>query len=445
MSRLGSKIRSILPNSRGVPQSAFAFSRIVIITSLVVTGAIAIARQAGMLEGMELGVYDLMVRSRPSEGADDRLLVVGVSESDIQTRKEYPIADGTLAQLLEKIAQYQPRAIGLDILRDVPQGTGREALLAQLQQRENIIAACLLSSADDPGAAAPAGIPEERIGFANLPLDPGGTLRRSLLVSTPAPPKVPAASLHPCNNSDPENQVTSFDLQLAMLYLQARGIEPELTPNGEIKIGSTTLPRLDKTAGSYQTADASDYQIMLNYRSHRDAAQQVSLTEVLGDRVNPALVKDRIVLIGYTAPLVKDDFFTPYSAGARDSQTMPGVVVHAQNVSQILSAVLNNRPPIWYWPEWAEILWIGAWSLIGGILAWHARRLWLFGVGIAAALFVLSAICHFLFLQSGWIPLLPPAIALIATAIAVFFLKPARATRETSETETPRTPLNLPH
>jgi hypothetical protein len=135
------------------------------------------------------------------------------------------------------------------------------------------------------------------------------------------------------------------------------------------------------------------------------------------------LVKDRVVLVGYTAPIVKDDFYTPYSAGAQDDQKMPGVVIHAQNVSQILSAVLNNRPLIWYWSEGSEILWIFGWSLLGAILAWRIRRLWLFGVGVVVAVGVLYGTCYVLFSSSGWVPLLPPALALVTTAVIVTLIE----------------------
>jgi hypothetical protein len=102
---------------------------------------------------------------------------------------------------------------------------------------------------------------------------------------------------------------------------------------------------------------------------------------------------------------------------------MPGVVIHAQNVSQILSAVLNNRSLTWYWTEGSEILWIWGWSLLGAILAWRIRRLWLFGVGVVVAVGVLYGTCYLLFSSSGWVPLVPPALALVTTAVIVVLIE----------------------
>jgi CHASE2 domain-containing sensor protein len=419
------KIRSLFSNDNGKTTGALAFGRSVILTSVVVAGVVVGLRQIGTLEGMELRSYDQLMRSRPDQGPDERLLVVGVTEQDIQNRGEYPIKDETLAQLLAKLQEYQPRTIGVDILRDVPQGSpqGRIALEKILKQDENIIAACKMSSVDQPGVPGALGVTEERVGFADLPIDAGGILRRSVLLSTPTPPKVAPPVQHLCNIPDPENQIPSFGFQLALLYLEGQNIQPDLTPAGELKIGSTVFHRLTDNAGSYHNAGASDYQIMLNYRSPKNAVKQVSVSEVLDGKIDASLIKDRVVLIGYTSPEVKDDFYTPYSAGLQDSQKMPGVVIHAQHVSQILSTVLNNRPLMWCWSEGPEILWILGWSVVGGLLAWRIRRLWLFGLGIVVGVGVLYGTAYVLFLNSGWVPLVPPMIGLVATAITVVLIE----------------------
>jgi CHASE2 domain-containing sensor protein len=416
ISQLSSKIRSLTNN---LPRAAVTFGGQVVLTSVVITGLLVGARQIGMLQGFELRAFDQMMRSRSDRGPDDRLLVVGITEGDIQTRKEYPLHDSTLTTLLEKLEQYQPQAIGIDIIRDVPQGKGRADLIKNLKENENIIAVCKLSDANEPGIAAAPGIPEERVGFADLPQDPGGPIRRSLLVSVPKATKAPIPDEHICNIPDENNQLPSLSFNLALLYLEAKGITPELTESGEIKLGSTVFKRLEENAGGYRNAGAEDYQLMLNYRSAKNPAKFVTLSQVLEGKITPADVKDRIVLVGYTAALVKDDFYTPYSAGVQDDQKMPGVVIHAQAVSQILSTVLDNQPLLWYWPEAGEILWILGWSLVGGTIAWgirHPVRLVLAG---GVALGVLLGGSYVLFLSAGWVPLVPPALALVATAVGV--------------------------
>lgn len=422
ISQFVAKIRSLFNSPNELRQRATAFGGMVLLTSAAVTGVLVAIRQLGVLEGFELQAYDHFVRLRPDEGADDRLLVVAITEADILDRNEYPIHDRTLAELLETLQEARPRAIGIDILRDVPQGTGRAELIDILQETENAIAACKMSSAKEPGNPAAPGVPEERIGFADLPLDRDVSIRRSILVSTPTPPPTAVANPHLCNYDDPENQIPSLSFLLALLYLEAEGIELGQTEAGDLTLGSVVLKRLGENAGGYHQAGAEDYQMLLNYRSAQQPAEQVTLTDVLEGRVDPARIEDRVVLIGYTAQSANDDFSTPYSAGLSDSRKMSGVSIHAQSLSQLLSAVLDDRPLIWYWPTWGEVLWIFGWSVVGGTLAWSLHRPWLFALSGGAAIAILYGTSYVVFLQAGWIPVVPPAIGLLATAGGVVLI-----------------------
>jgi adenylate cyclase len=52
------KIRSLFSNENGRSNAALTFARSILLTSVVVTGALVGVRQLGMLEGLELGAYD---------------------------------------------------------------------------------------------------------------------------------------------------------------------------------------------------------------------------------------------------------------------------------------------------------------------------------------------------------------------------------------------------
>ncbi|MBH8566322.1 CHASE2 domain-containing protein [Nostoc sp. CENA67] len=402
----------------------------VIVTSLAITGIIMGLRTLGSLEGLELAAFDQLIRMRPDEGPDNRFLIVGINDVDIQTRKEYPIQDGTLAKVLAKLEEHEPRVIGVDILRDVPQGAaaGRAELVKRLSQGDRIVAACVVSKADSPGIAAAPGIPEDRVGVADFPVDAGGIVRQGMVITIPQASKLPAANQHICNYANAENQLPSLSFQMAVRYLEAKGIEAKLTKSGEIQFNSTVIKRLSPNASGYRNANTGDYQILLNYRSAKNVAKQVSISDILADKVDPALIKDKIVMIGYTAPIVKDDFYTPYSGAAQDSQKMPGVAVHVQNASQILSAVLDQRSLFWYWDQWQENVWIFAWSLVGGFLAWRIRKPWLLILGTGVAIAGLFGSAYIIFLQAGWIPLIPPALGLLITAVGVVLIDRYAAT-----------------
>jgi CHASE2 domain-containing sensor protein len=188
-----------------------------------------------------------------------------------------------------------------------------------------------------------------------------------------------------------------------------------------LQIGTTVLKRLRLNAGGYNNIDVGGYQVLLNYRSSPsplDVAGRVTLTQVLNGQLNPNAVKDRIVLIGVTDLSAKDYFFTPYSTGQRDYQDMPGVVAHAQMVSQILSAVLDQRPLLWVWSDWGEALWIFGWALTGGLFSWRSQFFLRWGL-VGGTLFVLYSLCFGLLIQGGWVPLVPSALALVSTSVSV--------------------------
>jgi CHASE2 domain-containing sensor protein len=102
---------------------------------------------------------------------------------------------------------------------------------------------------------------------------------------------------------------------------------------------------------------------------------------------------------------------------------MSGVYLQAQMVSQILSAVQDDRLPIQVWSWWAEFLWIWAWSPVGVIFAWFPRSLlhWELAqslvLGTLVAVGILYGVCFFVFWQHWWLPLLPPALTLGLTSI----------------------------
>jgi CHASE2 domain-containing sensor protein len=409
------------PRSRRVSLGK-VFSISVIITSLVMA-----IRQQGILQPLELKAFDHLLQARPAEKPDSRLLVVAVTEEDIQAQQNElrpgtSLSDRSLARLLEKLESYQPRAIGLDIYRDFPVAPNYQDLAQHLKKSDRLVAVCKVSTdIKDPGVSPPPEVPADNQGFADVVTDSDGVLRRHLLALTPSPAS-------PCRAS------YALSSQLAFRYLAAMGISPKITTDGYLQLGNTIFKRLEARTGGYQNIDAWGHQVLLNYRSHRSVqtmAGQVTLSQVLNDRVDPKAVKDRIVLIGATAPSRKDYFYTPYSTTRRLDQQMPGIVAHAQMVSQILSAVLDKRPLLWVWPVWGEALWIWGWSLAGGLLFWRFNLIRLALVG--SSLIILYGVCFGLLTQGGWVPLVPSALVLVFTSGSVFAYSAFPAQRQQSQ------------
>lgn len=384
--------------------------QVVAIASLAATALVLATRAGGILQSMELGLYDQQLRLRPDAGIDDRILVVGITETDIQSRQEWPITDQTVTDLLQTLEQANPRVIGLDLFRDVPINPGHQTLVDYMARSDRLMAVCKMSSPDNPGVAPPTGLPTAQIGFSDVVVDGGGILRRSLLLATPPAFDGQLPQEHPCNT--PGTQLGSLSFQVVLAYLTAANIPITQTPTGDIQLGNTVLKRLQPSSGGYHGINAQGYQIMLNYRSAQSPVPVVSLSDVLSGQISPDRISDRIVLVGYTTPQAKDDFYTPYSAGLQDSQKMPGVLVHAQAASQLLSAVFEQRPLIWSWSAEEEGIWIFLWSLGGAMLAWYGRRPAHFLLGALMLVVSLYGLTYSVLLLGGWIPLAPPLLSL---------------------------------
>ncbi len=377
----------------------------VVVISLI-TGVLVVgAQRLGVLEPIEMKAFDQMMQRRTPLGPDPRLLIVGFSEDDIQNLKQGSPSGETLDTVLSKLERYEPKVIGLDFFRDQPVEPGHQKLLTRIKQSSRIVPICTLGAKNVKSVPPPMGVEPENAGFADIPEDGDTLIRRNLLVVKP-------------NRKSNCQTPASFGFQLALQYLN---IEPKFTAGGmQMQLRKTLFKRLETDSGGYQGIDASGFQILLNYRSQNNVAQQINFSDVLGDRFQPSWVRNRIILIGSTAPSSQDIRNTPYSNGKQDdSGKMPGITIHAHMVSQILDAASGKRPLFWFLPEWGEILWIWGWTFAGGILGWriqHPLRLGLLGVG---TLVILSFSNFVIFTYAGWIPLASPALGFIVAAVGV--------------------------
>ncbi|WP_414565611.1 MULTISPECIES: CHASE2 domain-containing protein [unclassified Anabaena] len=380
-----------------------------LLSSLAITALVCGIRWLGILQSSELQAYNQMMRSRPDEGTDQRLLVVTIDDTDLMNQrrnqellKGTSISDTYLDKLLTKLQQYKPLAIGLDIYRDFP--AENPDLISRLQKSNNLIGVCKGSDTktENKGIQPPPEIPQQRLGFSDFIHDADDVVRRHLLYMNQETASVCSANY-------------ALSTQLAFRYLLSKGIEPKFTSTGNLQLGKTVFSRLSSRAGGYQSIDANGGQVLLNYRSTKQIAEQISLTQLLSNPINPKAIQNRIVLIGVVAKGDLPDYWaTPY--GTRLDEQMSGVLVHAHKVSQILSAVLDGRPLLRVWSPWLEVIWIGSWSVVGGVLAWQWRLLPRLALTLGVASGVLYLLCFGLLIGGLWVPFVPSVLSLVASA-----------------------------
>ncbi|MCC5664755.1 CHASE2 domain-containing protein [Nostoc sp. CHAB 5784] len=406
-----------------------AWLQTLLVTSVVVTALVWGVRELKWLQPWELSVYDQMLRSRPAEAPDRRILLVKITDEDLK-REKWTLSDRRVNQLLKKIESYQPRIVGLYLFQ--PENN---YLAANLQNQDNIVSTCLFNTLGKDEIPPPPNFPIDNVGFSNVVADNENDqiLRRSLLFVY-----------------SPEKKCTTsfaFGALIAINYLEKQGIEYDFTNKGDFQLGKTLFPRLQPNSGSYEHLNADGYQILLNYRHPNSIADPVTLTQVLSGQVNPNLVKDRLVIIGTTAAnFPQGSFYTPYSALPDQPARMSALFIHAQIASQLISTVLDGRPLIWYWPDWAELIWVWGWSLLGSVLAWRIHHPLFLALASGIAIIVLSSFCIALFFQAAWIPLIPPALALVfaSTSVMVYVrFQPRIASKITEESHQNNLPNNL--
>ncbi|MFN3360901.1 MAG: CHASE2 domain-containing protein [Pseudanabaenaceae cyanobacterium] len=357
---------------------------------------IGLARSQGVLQRLELLVFDVFVQVRPLEKRQPRIVLVTVSESDIQKLEKWLLADAKLAQLLQNVAKQKPRAIGLDIYRDLPVPPGTETLERIYRSLPQLITIQKVAGTQVPPPPVMAALGQT--GANDLVIDQDGKVRRFLL------------SLR----DEKGEIILSLGLRLALIYLAEEGIIP--TSVGEdIILGKARIKPITPNSGSYIQQDTGGFQILANYGRLYPDYPRIAITDALEDRIPLGIMTDKIVLIGATAASLGDRFQTPLIYEADDLPGTPGVEIHAAVVEQLLSSALEGRPLLQFWSDRVEILWIVFWGMLGGILAWSYDK----GkttIGLAVlGIVVLVTSSYILFIFGVWIPVVPPFLAYLLT------------------------------
>ncbi len=394
---------------------------------------VLLGRSLGLLQPLELTAFDQLMRSRPAEPIDDRFLLITVSEADIQYQDSLGMArtgslsEAALLKLWQKLAPYQPRVVGLDIYHPMPFSP---ALSAQLTNSDRFIAVCEIGQTLDTqkfvSIPSPPNVLPAQVGFTDFAVDSDYRIRRHLLGM---------ASTEPCHTS------SAFSWQLALRYLASEGKTFDTPSPDLLRLGGIILHPITSTTGGYRlnASDANGYQLLVNYRSQ--SPRQIALSDLLKGTLDGHLkdwVRDRIILIGVADP--KDAHFTPVrgigeqSMGSQSVDEAPfldsrmlGVVIHAQMTSQLISAVLDGRPLLWWLPDWAEDLWIVGWAILGSAVVWIWQRAfnqnWVIAVVLlGGTVLILVGSAYAMLLAGAWLPLVPPLLAVTFSSGATLSL-----------------------
>ena len=293
--------------------------------------AISLLNSLGLLKVVERQVYDFWLRVRPLEAQDESIVIIGIQEQDL-AKYGFPLSDRTLANLLLAIKQQNPSAIGMDLHRNVSVGSGEKKLEEVYKSTDNLIGVEKTDGGNPHHESITPPVELEKLGQTGasqiIEDNNNGIVRRGYLY---------------VNQSTKDEMLPGLGLAIALKHLEQKGIMPSgYGPSNWLQLKNAVFPSIDDNL-FYELSDLDGYQTLINYRSTNQKFKQVSVSDVLENKIKGDLLKDKIIIIGSMAETVDDLYLTPYNSSSQNSNFVYGVEIHAEIASQIINAALNER------------------------------------------------------------------------------------------------------
>jgi len=300
------------------------------------------------------GYQNLFPRERKSAPA----VIVEIDERTLEARGQWPWPRSVMAELIAKIGAAHPAAIGLDLLFVEPDRSepGSDGVLAKAIQGNNVVLAIAGLQQRDrrypfPPTAAPVRLSEER----ELPLRRfDGHLQSRTEINR-------AAAGHGLISADVPDRIVRW---VPMVARVGQVIVPALSLEMmRVAIGASGLRIVDSggervrvLAGDLAVPVQSNGSLYVYFGPH-DEDRFVSAEAVLSGTAAPALLADKLVLVGVTGLGLLDFQATPLG------ERVPGVEVHAQILEQMFDGSYLRRPTGASWIE-AALIALGGIALI---------------------------------------------------------------------------------
>ncbi|WP_096605741.1 CHASE2 domain-containing protein [Calothrix sp. NIES-2100] len=391
-------------------QSIIQRTRSILIITPSVALIVIVGQSLGFFNLLEWKIRDEWVRQRSPETIADEIVIVTIDERDIQSVRKWPVPDWALAKLIEKVRAQQPRAIGLDLYRDLPEGSGHEQLVKIFRTTPNLIG---VEKITGERVKPPPELKKlDQVGLADLVLDGDRFVRRALLTAVDA--------------KEQGTLKAGLATMVALKYLEADKITLEsINPQQQkFQLGKAIYQPLSNQEAGYADADLGGYQILLNWHGSEAAFCTVAMRDVLAGRIPVNLMRDRMVFIGSFASSTNDFFSTPFSSWLSAQKPTPGVVIHANIAHQLVTGAKTGKGTLHGVSGISLSLWIVFWSVIGSGGSWllSSSKLRIPGGKILWATVGISGLClaggYGLFLDGILIPVTPALAAFISAVIA---------------------------
>ena len=375
------------------------------------------AREYGWLQGFELTAYDELLTNFATAPQSENVVLVVTTEEDIN-RFGYPIIDRDLSRVLERVFAGQPKAVGVDLYRDMPMGAeGYDTLQALQRAHPELYWVFKLPDAGNNGVPAPVVLRGTgREVLADNVTDAGGVVRRALLLA---------------EDARTQRNWQTMGVAMAQRFLGA-GLRPGETDD-ELALGQGRIPLLGQPYGPYAQVDASGYQMLFDFLGGHQRFRQISFGEIIDRPELAETLRGKLVLVGTAALSIKDSFPTPFSTGWGGEGPIIGIALHAHIADQLIRLArgeVRNREPLRRELDHA-IIW-GA-GMAGALLAMAVSRI---GPAMAALLLGLGGVVGgtaYGFQLGLLLPGVPAALAWVFSAAGCNFAMHAAGQRERAQ------------
>ena len=418
------------------------------------------AWQLGVIQHLDHLIYDARLRATMPGTPDTRVVIVDVDDASLAREGQWPWPRDKIASLTTELLVRQRAAVlGFDVMflePDRSSGLGRlkeiaagplrgvpglaaeidrlaptldhDATLAQALRGQPVALGYYFTRTEQPSAkgllpATPVLPPEAFPPHASFVTLWNG-FGASLPVLASAAPVAGFLNTLVGGDGDDDGVIRSVPLiaryegehaspghyeSLALAVYRLANGSPPVRP--ALVAGDGNFPRLQALVlGSLRIPVDQSASLQVPFRGpggpRAGSFRYVAAADVLDGRLAPGELKDKIVLLGATAPGLQDLRATPVGSA------FPGVEVHANIVSGLLDKRLLAVPD--YAPGYEVLTVLAAGLLLAfGLSLLSASRAVLLGAGVVAALVGLNT-----WLYIGHSLVLPLASALVMAALA---------------------------
>lgn len=324
-------------------------------------------------DGADHLIYDALMRAEAGP-ADEDIVIIAIDDRSLEALGQWPWPRDLHARLIDRLTQAGAGPVAYDVLF-TEASQQDDALAAALARNGRVRLPVVLDAPGLNGAAyredAPApGLSEAAagLGHVNLTVDDDGAVRR------------------------------------LPLYLQAgERTWPHLIVPLAAARGPAPAPPAPHSGDELFAASPE----ALIYRGPPGAFRTLSFADVLSGETPTAFLKDKLVLVGATAPGLGDRYATPATP---HGELRPGVEVQAA----LLQTLIEGGGPRSLSPAWVLILSLLPLSLlVAGFLVLRPAANMALGAGLIVVTLIAAATA---FLAGGlW---LPPSAAVAGLALA---------------------------